>query len=411
MKRLPPALQHRDYRVFWTGALFSAAGTQMTTVAMAWQIYDLTGSALQVGLLGLGRAIPQIGFALFGGLVADAMDRRRLMMVLQVSQLTVSATLAVLTITGTITSQALFICAVLFAFSSAVETPIRQAVVPNLVPVIHLSSAVALSTMERSLGLIIGPGLAGVAIAVVGPEVCYAADAASWAAMLLSLALIRTPLQVAIAARVSLDALAAGLGFVWRQPVIFPFMILDFGATLFGSTYALLPIYAEDVLDVGPVGLGALYAAPSVGGVLMGAAMSGPLRIDRAGFWVLMGVAFYGICTMIFAVSTVFWVSLAALAGVGAGNIVSAVLRGTSNQLLTPDALRGRVAAVNSAFVTGGPQLGQFESGAVAAVGGAELSALTGGAAALVLAGAIWMLPRVRAFRFSSVGTTLTQAT
>jgi MFS family permease len=229
--------------------------------------------------------------------------------------------------------------------------------------------------------------------------------------MLLSLALIRTPLQVAIAARVSLDALAAGLGFVWRQPVIFPFMILDFGATLFGSTYALLPIYAEDVLDVGPVGLGALYAAPSVGGVLMGAAMSGPLRIDRAGFWVLMGVAFYGICTMIFAVSTVFWVSLAALAGVGAGNIVSAVLRGTSNQLLTPDALRGRVAAVNSAFVTGGPQLGQFESGAVAAVGGAELSALTGGAAALVLAGAIWMLPRVRAFRFSSVGTTLTQAT
>ena len=142
----------------------------------------------------------------------------------------------------------------------------------------------------------------------------------------------------------------------------------------------------------------------------MGAALSGPLKIDRAGVWVLIGVAFYGLCTMVFAVSTVLWVSLLALAGTGAGNIVSAVLRGTSNQLLTPDALRGRVAAVNSAFVTGGPQLGQFESGAVAAVGGAELSAFTGGLGALALSGAIWLLPKVRTFRLSSVASTQQEA-
>jgi MFS family permease len=290
------------------------------------------------------------------------------------------------------------------------ETPIRQAVVPNLVPRRDLGSAVALATMERSLGLIIGPAIAGVMIAVSGPELCYAADATSWLVMLGTLALIRSPLQVAIASKVSLDALALGVRFVWRQPVILPFMILDFGATLFGSTYALLPVYAKDILDVGPVGLGALYAAPSVGGVIMGAALSGPLKIDRAGFWVLAGVAFYGLCTMVFAVSSVLWVSLLALAGVGAGNIVSAVLRGTSNQLLTPDALRGRVAAVNSAFVTGGPQLGQFESGAVAAAGGAELSAFTGGLGALALSGAIWLLPKVRRFRLSSVTSTLQEA-
>jgi hypothetical protein len=146
-----------------------------------------------------------------------------------------------------------------------------------------------------------------------------------------------------------------------------------------------------------------LYAAPSIGGVIMGAALSGPIRIDRAGRWVLFGVAFYGLCTIAFAVSTVFWVSLLALAGTGVGNIISAVLRGTSNQMLTPDELRGRVAAVNSAFVTGGPQLGQFESGTVAAIGGAEVSALTGGLGALALAGAIWFLPQVRTFRLSSI--------
>ena len=231
MIRRPPAFQHRDFRVFWTGALFSAVGTQLTTVAMAWQIYDLTGSALQVGLLGLGRAIPQIGFAIFGGLIADAMDRKHLMMLLQVMQCSVSVALAVLTLTGVITPAALFICAVLFALSSAMETPIRQAVVPNLVPQTDLGSAVALATMERSLGLIIGPAIAGVLIAVSGPELCYSADAASWAAMLASLALVRRPLQVSIAGRVSLDALAAGVRFVWRQPVILPFMILDFGPT------------------------------------------------------------------------------------------------------------------------------------------------------------------------------------
>jgi MFS family permease len=401
--RVPPAFDHRDYRVFWSGALFSAAGTQITTVAMAWQVYDLTGSALQVGLLGLGRAIPQIGFALFGGLAADAMDRKRLMLFLQVFQCGVSTSLAVLTLTGVITAEVLFVGAVLFAFSSAVETPIRQAVVPNLVPARDLGSAVALNTMERSLGLIIGPGIAGGLIAIAGAGPCYIVDAASWLGMVASLTLIRSPLQIAIRGQVSLEALATGLRFVWRQPVIFPFMILDFGATLFGSSYALLPIYAKDILDVGPVGLGTLYAAPSVGGVLMGLAMSGPLRIDRAGLWVVLGVIAYGLCTIVFAVSTTLWLSLLALAGTGAGNIVSAVLRGTSNQLLTPDYLRGRVSAANSAFVTGGPQLGQFESGAVAAAGGAELSAFTGGLGAVVLAGGIWLLPKVRSFRLSSV--------
>jgi MFS family permease len=400
--RLPPAFAYRDFRLFWTGAVLSAIGSQLTTVAMAWQVYELTHSPFQVGLLGLGRAIPQIGFAIFGGLLADAMDRRRLMMAVQIMQCAVSAGLAVMTMAGVVSSQALFLGAVLFAFSSALETPIRQAVVPNLVPAADLRSAIALNTTQRSLASILGPSLAGVLLAVSGPEICYWLDALSWLAMLAGLTLIRRPLQLARAGQVSLDALLAGAKFVKGQQVIFSFMVLDFGATFFGSSAALLPVYAKEILHAGPVALGILFAAPSIGALAVAAAMSSALKIDRAGRWVLIGVAFYGICTMLFALSTTLWLSVLMLAGAGAGNMVSAILRGTSNQILTPDELRGRVAAVNSAFVNGGPQLGQFESGALAAATSVQFSALTGGLGALLLSGAIALLPKVRRFTLTS---------
>jgi len=169
-------------------------------------------------------------------------------------------------------------------------------------------------------------------------------------------------------------------------------------AVLMGGATALLPIYARDILHAGPIGLGILYAAPAVGALAAGVALSTVLRIDRAGRWVLIGVAFYGLAMMGFAVSHVIWISVIMLAGSGAGNTMSAVLRGTSNQMLTPD---HRVTAVNSAFTTGGPQLGQFESGIVADLGGAQLSGLTGAIGACLLAGAIALLPRVRSFTLS----------
>ncbi len=403
MKKLvPPALTHRDFRIFWTGAVLSSLGSQFTIVAMAWQIYELTGSPLQIGLLGLGRALPQMALALYGGILADAIDRKRLMMVLQLAQCAISAVLAGLTFAGLISPGALFTSAVLFAVATALETPSRQAVVPNLVPVEDLGSAIALNTTQRSLANIIGPALAGVALATGGPAWCYAVDAASWFAMLGGLALIRRSLQLA-GGSVSIEAVREGVRFVLSQQVILAFMILDFGATFFGSPNALLPIYARDILAVGPVGLGILYAAPSIGGLAGAIVMSTFATVERVGRWVLIGVAFYGACTFGFAVSHTLWLSTLMLAGAGAGNIVGAVLRGITNQTLTPDQLRGRVAAVNSVFVMGGPQLGQFESGAVAAVGGAQLSAATGGIGALLLTGAIALMPKVRAFRLSRV--------
>jgi MFS family permease len=398
---LPPALLNREFRLFWTGGALSAFGSQFTTVAMAWQIYELTGSALQVGLLGLGRALPQMGLALFGGLLADTFDRRRLMMAVQLAQCLISAGLAAATFAGVISPSVLFVASVLFAFGTALETPSRQAIVPNLVPPGMLSSAIALNSTQRSVAMIAGPSLGGVTLAVSGPEWCYVVDSASWFVMLACLALIRKPLQVMNIASVSMEALLAGVRFVLTQQVILAFMILDFGATFFGSTTALLPIYAKDILEVGPIGLGVLYAAPSLGAVAAGVGMSIVPSVDKAGKWVLIGIGIYGICTIGFALSRSLPLSILMLAGTGAGNAVSAVLRGTSNQLLTADQLRGRVAAVNSVFVQGGPQLGQFESGAIASLGGATLSGVTGGLGALLLAGAIALLPRVRAFRLS----------
>ena len=396
---LPPALRNRDFRLFWTGATLSAIGSQFTTVAMAWQIYELTNSPLQIGLLGLGRALPQIGLALVGGYLADAVDRRRLMMSIQLGQVVISVALALLTALDVVTPGILLAAAVLLALGSAIEAPPRQAIVPNLVPRDILGSAIALNTTQRSLGMIVGPALAGVLLAASGPALCYSIDAASWLAMLAALAVIKVRPGERAVVRFSLTAVMGGVQFVLTQPVILAFMVLDFGATLFGSPHALLPIFARDILEVGPLGLGVMYAAPSVGGVVAGLVMSVMPQIREAGKWVLLGVAFYAICTIGFAFSGTLWIAVIALIGTGVGNLVSAVLRGTTNQLLTPDQLRGRVAAVNSAFVMGGPQLGQFESGVIASLWSAQVSAATGGLGALLLVGALSLLPGVWRFR------------
>jgi MFS family permease len=398
---LPAVLRYRDLRLFMTGAGLSYMGSQFTVVAMAWQMYQLTDSPLQVGLIGLARAIPQMACAIPGGMLADTLDRRRLMMGIQLGSFCVSSALAALSVAGLAGPHVLLAAAVLFAMGTSVETPMRQAVVPNLVDRGHLARALALNNIQRNVAMIAGPGLAGVLLAAASPSECYVVDALSWFAMLLAIFLIRRPLQSGTRGKASVEALVAGARFVRAQPVILSFMVLDWGAMFFGSTVALLPIYARDILLAGPMGLGALYAAPSIGALAAAALMSTVLHVDNAGRWVLIGVAVYGACMVGFAVSHVIWLSIVMLAGTGAGNTVSAVLRGTSNQLLTPDHLRGRVSAVNSLFSGGGPQLGQLESGVVADLWGAPVSAVSGGLATVALVALLALLPRVRSFRFS----------
>ena len=394
-------LRHRDFCVFWTGSFLSSIGTQFTTVAMAWQIYELTNSALQIGLLGVARALPQIALLLVGGLLADAMNRRKLMMCTQLGLFCVSTLLALLTFAGKASPHVLYVATVFLAFFTSLEQPSRQSMIPSLVPRAQLAQALALQGTQRYVPIIAGPSLAGVVLALWGPAACYAVDACSWLAMLAALRLLRTKIPEGGGWKtISVDSLREGLQFVWSHGVIFPLMILDFSATFFGNVRGLFPIYARDILFVGPKGLGLLYASRAVGSLLAAGAMAlfGPVR--HSGRWIFLGIAIYGVATMLFAGSQVFWFSFLMLALTGAGDTISSILRSTINQLSTPDELRGRMSSINSIFTSSGPQLGQFESGVVAAWLGAQMSALTGGLATLlVLAVVAATFPRVHRFK------------
>ena len=392
---------YRDFCVFWTGSFLSGIGTQFTTVAMAWQIYEITDSAFQIGLLGLARAVPQVILLLVAGLLADAMNRRKLMMWMELGLFCVSMALALLTRAGNASAGMLYAATMLLALFTALEQPSRQSMVPNLVPRAHLAQALALQGTQRYVPIIAGPSIAGVVLAMFGPAACYTIDALSWLAMMASLALLRTKIPEGGGWKtVSLRSLGEGMKFVWSHGVIFPLMVLDFAATFFGNARALFPIYARDILFVGPKGLGVLYAARAVGSLFAAGTMSlfGPVR--RGGRWILIGVCIYGVATVLFAGSNVFWFSVLMLAISGAGDTTSAILRSTINQLSTPDELRGRMSSINAVFTSSGPQLGQFESGVVAAWLGTEASAMTGGVATLIILAVVAaFFPAIRRFQ------------
>ena len=383
--------------------MISGIGSQFTTVAMAWQIYELTNSALQIGLLGLVRAVPQMILLLFAGLLADAINRRKLMLLTQTGLFCVSTTLALLTFAGNASPQILYVATTFLAFFTALEQPSRQSMIPNLVPREHLAQALALQGTQRYVPVIAGPSIAGVVLALFGPAVCYAVDALSWLAMLSALALLRTRISAGGGWKtISLSSLREGLDFVWGHGVIFPLMLLDFGATLFGNVRSLFPIYARDILFVGPKGLGLLYSSRAVGSLCAATIVSVTVPMRRAGTWILIGVGLYGVATAVFAYSEVFWISVLMLALCGAGDTISSILRSTINQMSTPDELRGRMSSINSIFTSSGPQLGQFEAGLVAAWLGAQLSALTGGLATLAIVALVAIgFPQVYRFRIS----------
>ena len=399
-------LRHRDFRLFWTGLLLSSVGSQFTTVAMAWQIYELTNSPLQIGMIGLVRAVPQMIVLLFGGLLADAINRRKLMMMTQGSLFLISGALALSTFAGQMTVPKLYGVAVFLALFSSLDAPSRHAIVTNLVPAEDLSRALAISSTQRQIATIAGPSIAGIVLAAAGPGACYAVDAISWLIMIAALALIRAELPAHGGWRtVSLESLSAGFRFVWHHSVIFPFLMMDLGANFFGSIRSLYPMYARDILAVGPRGLGILYAASAAGSVIgaFGFSIWGPVR--RAGRWILVGVTVYGLCLLGFAHSRYLWLSVLLLAGMGIGDTISAILRSTINQLSTPDPLRGRMSSINSVFTNSGPQLGQFQAGALAAAIGAEFSVTTGALVILFIVGLLTTrFPHVRDYRITNDG-------
>jgi MFS family permease len=384
------SLRHRDFRLLWMGQIVSVTGSQMQLAAINWHIYLLTHSALALGLVGACRAVPIILCSLMGGVVADVADRRRVMMVTQSIMLLCSAILALITLSGLSRVWPIFLLTAVASAAWAFDTPARQALMPTLVPLQDFQNAVSLGMLMFQTGMIVGPPLAGFVLASHGPGVVYGINAVSFVAVIVGLGLMRTSGKPEHAEteqpRIGLQALAEGLRFVWRTPIIVQTMTLDFVATFFASANQLLPIYAKDILVVGARGYGFLAAAPASGAIVAGLIMARMGTIKKQGLVVILAVAIYGAATIAFGISRVFWLSLLMLAATGAADTVSTILRQTIRQLATPNYLRGRMTSVNMVFFMGGPQLGEVEAGTVAALFGAPLSVVTGGVACVLAA-------------------------
>jgi MFS family permease len=416
-------LRHRDYRNFWLANLISLTGSQMQVTALHWHVYLLTRSPLFLGLVGLTRVVPVLVFSLWGGVLADRADRRRLMLATQVAMTAVAASLALFTHAGRETVLLLFVLNALGAAASAFDGPARQALVPRLVPRDELQAALVLNLTVFHAAMIGGPALVGLMLAgghgiaghasSTGPLAwIYALNALSFLAVLGALWRMdrSTGRPQAENGRTepALRSLAEGLRFVFGTPIMVWTMALDFFATFFSGAMSLLPIFADQVLHAGPRGYGILVAAPAVG------ALTGSLWTTwrplsrRQGRLFLWAVAAYGAATVTFGFSRSFWLTFVALAGTGLADLVSTVVRQTLRQLVTPDVLRGRMTSVNMIFFMGGPQLGEVEAGFVAslfasAAVGATVSVVSGGVATILVAAVVaFATPVVRRYALNA---------
>ena len=389
------ALRHRNFRLIWIGLLLSFTGSFMQTAALLWHVSLLVPpdkKGLALGAVGLVRVVPIVIFSMISGVVADAWNRRRLMMLTQTASAIVALALAVLTFRGLTVVWPIYVLAALSSAVGAFDLPARQSLVPTLVPREDLPNAISLNTIMQQTAQVLGPALAGVVIASASVAWAYTLNAFSFLAVIAALVMMRNvpgrPEQANANADVSWRAALEGLRFVFRAPLIRSTMLLDFFATFFSSATALLPIFAQDILKVGPTGYGYLYAAPAVGAMMMSAALVVlTSRIERRGPILLWAVALYGAATVGFGFSRTFWLTFGFLALTGAADTVSMVLRNIIRQLETPDRLRGRMIGVNMVFFIGGPQLGEMEAGAVAQGFGAPFSVITGGIGCLIAVG------------------------
>ena len=372
----------------------------MLRSGVAWHLFALTGSTFQLGLLGLVQFAPALGLVLVGGALADVRERRGIMLAAQSVSLAAGGALAAATLAGAVRTPLLYAAVVVVAAATAFDNPARAALLPTIVPRAVLPRAVTLAATNQALAFATGPALGGLLIAAGGPGTLYAVFGGLLLASLATLALLRPGAWQPGARKVGLAAIREGLGFVRRKPVVLGCMLLDMFAVVFGSASALLPVYAQDILRVGPRGYGMLTASLEVGALATALVLSARRPIRSAGRTLLVAVAAYGVATIVFGLSRWLPLSLAAYALVGVADQVSVVLRNTAIQLSTPDALRGRVSAVNLLFIGASNQLGAAESGFLAALTSAPFAVVGGGVASLVVVAAVAALnPALRRYR------------
>lgn len=390
---LAPLRRSRDLRLLVLGELGSVLGTQLTTVAVPYQVYQLTHSSLDVGLVSLAQLFPLIGGALLGGSVVDAMDRRRLLMVAQVLMAGCSAGLAVNTDLGT-SLWPLFVLPALAAGFGGLDDAGRGAIVPNLVQRSEMPNANAIFQSLFQFGLVVGPAVAGLLLAGAGVKFVYWLDVASFGAALLAAFLIspQPPLAGAGGHRPGLRSVIEGLGFVRGRQAIQGAYLIDINAMVFGMPRALFPAMAGAVFGGGTITLGFLYAAPGVG-ALIGAVTTGWVaNLRRQGWAVIVAVSVWGAAIALFGFTDTLWIALVLLAVAGWADVISAVLRNTMLQSTIPERFRSRMSSIQMAVVQGGPRLGDMESGTVATLTSIEFSVVSGGLACIVGAAVIGAL-------------------
>lgn len=411
-----PAFQYRDFRLLWLGEMVSAVGSQMQLFAINWHVFTLLrdqtiivtlfgrdvvlgSEALGLGALGLVRVIPIVMFALIGGILADAFDRRTLMLWTRIFAALLAGVLTFMTVSGAITVQTIFLLTALGTVAIAFDQPARQSIVPNLVKEEHLTNAVSLNTLIFQIGSISGPALAGILVAQFNIGIVYGINTATFFVAIVAIALIRHRGKVQSRAGIGIGALVEGYRFTRNTRIIWGTMLLDFFATLFSSARTMLPIVAADILHVGVSGYGILATAQPIGSLLVGFVLALRRDIPKQGLILLLSVGLYGLATALFGISTNFTLSYFLFALTGAGDTVSMVIRGTLRQIMTPDHLRGRMVSINMMFFMGGPQLGELEAGLVAAAFGAPIAIFTGGIATIVLtAWVAWSFPSIREY-------------
>ena len=383
---LPPVLRHVDFRRVLFARLLANLGAGMVTVAVGYQVYQLTHRPLDLGLIGVSQFLPFVLLILPAGQAADRLDRRRIVGACYAILAVCDVALAAFTWAGVRDPLPIFAVMALFGTTRAFNMPSGQALLPNLVPREEFGSAIAVNSSVLQVVTIAGPALGGL-VFLAGPQVVYASVAVLMAAAsLLTLAISGGGRLDAARTPMSARELFSGVGFVRRQPVVLGSISLDLFAVLFGGATALLPVFASDILRVGPTGLGLLRAAPAVGGALTAGVLGARPLTRHVGAWLFGGVALFGLTILVFGISTSFWLTLAALAVGGAADQVSVYIRHLLVQLRTPDEIRGRVSAVNSVFIGASNELGEFESGVTAAWWGTIPAVLVGGVATIVVA-------------------------
>lgn len=391
MKRLLPArevFQSRDFSLYLGARFLSALAIQVQNVAVGWLVYDLTRDPLALGLVGLAVFLPAVTLALVTGHVADRHDRRRILAVCYAVTCLTAVGLLACAWAGTRQVGLLYGLLLVFGTSRAFANPAGQALVPNLVPPQHLGTAIAWNSTAWQTATIAGPALGGL-LYYLGPAVAFGASAATFLACL-GLLLTMHGRPQAPRSDLSWTTLLAGIRFIRSRPAIFGAISLDLFAVLLGGATALLPVYARDILHVGPAGLGLLRSMPAVGALLVALWLAQRPLQQRCGLRMFQAVAVFGLATMAFGISTSVYWSCLCLFVLGGADMISVFVRQTLVQFDTPDAMRGRVAAVNSVFIGASNELGEFESGAVAAWIGTVPSVLVGGAGTLLVC-ALWM--------------------